>query len=312
MPDFAHPWALALLPAAPLLAWLWLRHRPSALRLPDLRPFAGLPVGRANRARYGGAILRGLGLAALAVALAGPRWPDAGTRLEAEGVAILFVVDVSGSMAEADFDWEGEKVPRLDAAKKAFATFVRTRGSDLIGLVAFANHPEDVCPLTLSHDVLLQLLDAEQPRGLPDTGTNVGDALAWGLAKLRATEGRPAVVVLVSDGEHNAPPPALMPRQAAQLAASRKVSVYAIDCGDGTGRASLDAVATMTGGRSFAARDAASFTEAYAAIDKLTKQPAASFQYRRYAEGYPAWALAALACFAAVLALEATAWRRIP
>lgn len=312
MPDFAHPWAFALLPAAPLLAWLWLRRRPAALRLPDLSPLAVLPAGRAPLARFGGATLRGLGLAAIIVALAGPRWPDPGTRLEAEGVAILFVVDVSGSMAEADFDWNGDRLPRLDAAKKAFAEFVRGRGGDQIGLVAFANAPDDTCPLTLSHDALLQLLDAEQPRGLPDTGTNIGDALAWALAKLKAAGDRPAVVVLVSDGEHNAAAPALTPRQAAQLAAARGVPVYAIDCGDGTGRASLDAVAALTGGRAFAARDAAAFTEAYAAIDALTKRPATSFAYRRYTEAFPSWALGALACFAMVVALEATTWRRLP
>ncbi len=312
MLDYAHPWALVLLPAAPLAAWLWLRRRPAALRLPDLAPFATLPAGRAPIARYGGAVLRGLGLAALVVALAGPRRPDPGTRLEAEGVAILFAVDVSGSMAEVDFDWNGEHLSRLDAAKKAFAEFVRGRGSDPIGLVAFASTPDDTCPLTLSHDTLLQMLDAEQPRGMPDTGTNIGDALAWALAKLKTTGDRPAVVVLVSDGEHNVAAPALTPRQAAQLAAARGVPVYTIDCGDGTGRASLDAVAALTGGRSFAARDAATLADAYAAIDALTKRPATSFAYRRYAESFPAWALAALACFGLVVALEATAWRRVP
>ncbi|HEX4589215.1 MAG TPA: VWA domain-containing protein, partial [Gemmataceae bacterium] len=105
------------------------------------------------------------------------------------------------------------------------------RGGDLVGLVAFAVHPEDTCPLTLSHDVLLQLLATEEPHGLPDTATNIGDALAWGLTKLAPAGNRRKVLVLLSDGEHNVPPPALTPRQAGQLAANRGVPTYAIDAG---------------------------------------------------------------------------------
>src|SRR5947208_166572 len=191
MPEFAHPWWLLLLPLAPLAAWAWLRRRRTALRYPDLRPLAALPPGRSPRARVGGAGLRAAGLAALVLALAGPRWPDPGTRLPVEGIAIVMVLDVSGSMGEPDFDWRGQRIPRLDAAKRALRLFVRGgevdgqefpgRGSDQIGLVAFAAHPEDTCPLTLSHDVLLQLLDAEEPREMPDANTNIGDALALAL-----------------------------------------------------------------------------------------------------------------------------------
>src|SRR5207244_9182067 len=136
--------------------------------------------------------------------------------------------------------------------------------------VLFRSQPEDTVPLTLAHDVLLQLLDAEQPRTLPDTGTNIGDAVAWGLKKLDAAGGGRQVLVLLSDGEHNVPAPALTPRQAGQLAANRGVTVYTIDAGGpplpgappedvqarGLGRKALEAVAALTGGRAFAAHDA--------------------------------------------------------
>ena len=104
------------------------------------------------------------------------------------------------------------------------------RGSDQIGLVPFAREPEDTCPLTLSHDVLLELLDAEEPRGALDSGTNIGDALAWGLKRLEAAGDRRKVLVLLSDGEHNVPG-GLTPRQAGQLAANQGVPVYCIDAG---------------------------------------------------------------------------------
>jgi Ca-activated chloride channel family protein len=336
MPDVAHPWLLLLLPLAPLAAWAWLRRRRTALRYADVRSLAELPPGRSRRARLGGALLRGGGLAALVLALAGPRWPDPGTRLPAEGVAVMMVLDVSGSMAERDFDWRGNRITRLDAAKRALRLFVQGgdadgkqlpgRGGDQVGLVAFALHPEDTCPLTLSHDALLELLDAEEPHGLPDTGTNVGDAIAWALKRLEAAGDRRQVLVLLSDGEHNVPAPALTPRQAGQLAANRGVPVYTIDAG-GTpppgapaedvqareaGRKALEAVAALTGGKSFAAHDAAGLEGVVAAIDRLERRPVESFQYRRYAEAYPWCAAAALACFAAALGLELTAWRRGP
>jgi Ca-activated chloride channel family protein len=336
MPTFAHPWLLLLLPLAPAAAWGWLRRRRSALRFAHVNMVSGMPPGRSRRARIGGALLRAAGVAALIIALAGPRWPDPGTRLPAEGIAVVMVLDVSGSMAERDFLWAGEPITRLDAAKRAFRLFVAGgdtagtqlpgRGGDQIGLVAFANLPDDTCPLTLSHDVLLDLLAAEEPRGLPDTGTNIGDAIAWGLTKLDAAGERRKVLVLLSDGEHNVPAPALTPRQAAQLAANRGVPVYAIDAGPpptadastdeaqarATGQRALQSVAALTGGKAFAAHDAAGLVGAVAEIDRLERRTVESFQYRRYTEGYPWLACVALACFGAALGLERTVWRRIP
>jgi Ca-activated chloride channel family protein len=336
MPSFASPWLLLLLPLAPLAAWGWLRRRRPALRFADVRLVQGLPPGRSRRARFGGATLRAVGVAALVVAIAGPRWPDPGSRLPAEGIAIVMVLDVSGSMGERDVRWQDQQITRLDAAKRAFRLFVAGgdvagthlpgRGGDQIGLVAFAVLPEDTCPLTLSHEVLLELLAAEEPRSLPDTATNIGDALAWGLTKLDAAGSQRKVLILLSDGEHNVPPPALTPRQAGQLAANRGVPIYTIDAGplpanDATpedaksramGQRSLQAVAAMTGGKSFAAHDEAGLVAAIAEIDKLERRPAESFQYRRYAEAYPWCAAAALACFVLALGMERTIWRRVP
>ena len=169
-------------------------------------------------------------------------------------------------------------------------------------------------------------MNAEEPHGLPDTATNIGDALAWGLTKLEPAGDRRKVLILLSDGEHNVPPPALTPRQAGQLAANRGVPIYAIDAGPpptaetppedaqarATGERTLHSVAALTGGKAFAAHDENALVAAIAEIDRMERRPVESFQYRRYAEGYPWFALAALACFAVALGLECTAWRRIP
>src|SRR5262249_26551214 len=152
------------------------------------------------------------------------------------------------SMAEPDFDWQGRPINRLDAAKRVFRLFVaggegpdgqhlEGRSGDLIGLVTFATWPESLCPLTLSHSVLLRMLDEEEGRGVrprtvpTESRTNIGDAIAWGLHRLDKAATARKIIVLLSDGEHNVPPPALTPRQAAQLAANKRVPVYAIDAG---------------------------------------------------------------------------------
>src|SRR5262249_53916247 len=145
-----------------------------------------------------GTLLWAVALGALALALAGPRWPDLRTRIEPEGVALMIVVDVSGSMAEPDFDWQGQPISRLAAVQKVFGLFVEGgeaagapplegRSTDLIGLVTFGTHPECSCPLTLSHVALLRILDSQQPRRVPgEAETNLSDAIALGLDRLRA------------------------------------------------------------------------------------------------------------------------------
>jgi Ca-activated chloride channel homolog len=339
---FANPLFLLLALAVPPLIWWWLRERGGALRYPATGALAGLPGGRGTWARWGGAGLRALALLLLVAALAGPRWPDQRTRIDTEGIAIQMVVDVSGSMAEPDFDWDGP-VARLEAVKRAFGLFVEGgdaedvhfegRGNDLIGLVTFATRPESPCPLTLSHSVLLRMLRDERPRSIPgESETNVSDALVLGLHRLDAAGPRRKVLVLLSDGEHNVttPPSGMTPRQAAQVAANLGVRVYCIDAGgDGSsvvepgaradtlanrelGARTLQEVAHITGGRCFSARDTKSLLSVWREIDGLERTDITSFQYRRYYEGFGWFGLAALAVWLLVGALELTFWQRVP
>lgn len=344
MPGFASPIFLWLVPLAAPLAWWWARRRRPALRYSDIRLVTGLPAGRATRARRGGTIIRGVAFAALAVACAGPRTPDEQTRLPVEGIAVVLVLDVSGSMTEKDAAWTagGPAISRLDAAKRAFRLFVaggeapdgsrfEPRAADAVGLVAFALVPQTVCPLTLNHSVVLRVADAQEPRTGQDTGTNVGDAIAEGVIRLdRGGGDRRKVLVVLSDGEHNVSKEGdrnpLTPRQAAQLAANLGVKVYTIDAGGtppadapaesleqrAAGKAALRAVADVTGGRSFAATSGAELLAAYREIGTLEKVAAESFSYRRYFDHTP-WA-AGLAAALLTLAhlLDRTRWRVLP
>jgi Ca-activated chloride channel family protein len=348
---FGNPEWLFLALAVPPLVWWWLRQRRGALRYSDTLFLAELPAGRRRLAAWGGAALRAAGLFLLVVGLAGPRWADARSRLSTEGIAISIVVDVSGSMAEEDFEWDKQRISRLQAVKKVFHLFVsggtapggerlEGRPNDLIGLITFATRPNTACPLTLSHDVLLQMLQAEEPRTVPgESQTNIGDAIAWGVIALDKAKPRRKVLVLFTDGEHNVEKlkdgsgrdvDVLKPRQAAQLAAARGFPIYAIDAGgesagaeaerEGQPRSAEDrakAVKTlkaisekMTKGKYFRAQDTASLIEVCREIDRLERQDIESFQYRYYYEGYLWFGLASLVLFAAVHYLEWTFWRR--
>jgi Ca-activated chloride channel family protein len=340
MPHFTQPSFLLLLLLVPLLVAWWLRQRGDALRHPDTACLAGLPRGRGDWARWSGALLRGLALALLIVALAGPRWPDRRTRIETEGIAIQMVVDTSGSMAEPDFDWSGAPLSRLDAVRHAFRLFAsggdagdgtrfEGRPHDLIGLVTFGTRPESPCPLTLSHAVLLRMLDELRPLGVPgESETNISDALVLGLHRLHKAGNRRKVLVLLSDGEHNVPvpPSQLTPRQVAQVAGNLGVRIYTIDAGsdlsssrDETtsanrveGLRTLTEIAHLTRGKRFSARDTPSLLAVWREIDALERDPILSFQYRRYHEGFPWFGVGSFVLCLLVQALELTVWRRIP
>ncbi len=194
MPEFAQPWILLLLLMVPPALWHWHRRSRGAVRFSSAALVAGLPAGRAAWSRHGGLALRALGLAAAVIALAGPRWPDEGSRIPAEGVSIAVVLDVSRSMAEPDFPWQDEKIARIEGVKKVFRLFVAGgeapggvtldgRPEDLVALVTFAARPETACPLTLDHRALLKILDAQESSSAVDEGTtNPGDAVAWASA----------------------------------------------------------------------------------------------------------------------------------
>jgi Ca-activated chloride channel family protein len=347
MIEFREPWFLLLLLVVPVLLRAWWNQRRAALRFPSVGLFSGLPEGRSRWAMRGGYWLRAAGLALLVLALSGPRLPDWGSRLPAEGIAIAMVLDVSGSMAAPDFEWDGEPISRLDAAKRAFHLFVEggeapggvqlpARTNDLIGLVAFGTSPESVCPLTLSHSVLLKMLDEQKVRETGEAETNISDALALALLRLEHARVKRKVVVLLSDGEHNVPTPQSewKPRHAAQIAASLSIPIYCIDAGSDvnpmddplamthdpelrakireSARNTLRAVAQVSKGRYFQAHDMPTFLAACQEIDRLEKDAIETFRYARHFEGYIWLGAASLACFLCLHFLELTWWLRIP
>jgi Ca-activated chloride channel family protein len=320
------------------------------MRFSDVTRFAGRTGTRAALAGRGGASLRGLACLALVLACAGPRRPDLQTRLPAEGIAIAMAIDVSGSMATPDVAWTvgSSPVARLEAARRAFKLFVgggeapdgtnfEPRPGDSVGLITFAAVPQTVCPLTLNHSVLFKVVDALEPKGGVDAGTNIGDSLDEAIERLDAvkTHRKAKVLILLSDGEHNihkedvrdAKRPGIdrtmKPREAAQLAANLGIRIYTIDTGGEPppgapadaakqrldGRATLQTIAEMTGGKSFAATSGTELLAAYREISLLEKTSEEAPIYRRYFEYYAWCAGVAIVLLLAAHALDRTLWR---
>lgn len=345
---FEHPWYLFLLLLVPLVMWRWLRRSRPALRYSDTALLGSLPPGRSRLAYWGGALLRAVALVALVVGLSGLRWPDPerGQRFSTEGITIELIVDVSGSMAETDFDWQGERISRLEAVRRAFRLFVAGgegpdgqrldgRPDDLIGLVTFARRPDPGCPPTLSHSVLLKLLESAKPIGDPEEGrTNITDAVIMGLNRLQHAPTKRKVMVLLSDGEDNvkgntASKEVDTPKKAAVLANSLHIPIYAIDAGgDGgsplepaaveagikreDGIKTLKDLAKITGGQYFQARDTKSLLDVCSQIDRLERAEIQSFQRHHFFHAFPWLGLLAFSLFVGVNALEMTVWQRLP
>jgi Ca-activated chloride channel family protein len=306
----------------------------SSLELVDRAP-------RSLRARLAGLPALGLCLAALclAVAMAGPRTGDATRRVSREGIAIVMVVDRSGSMQARDFVEGDRGIDRLQAVKQTFRDFVvggsagNGRPDDLIGLVAFARYADGLCPLTLDHGNLIAILDQLAiVRDPGEDGTALGEGLALAVERLRHHPARSKVAILLTDGVSNAGE--IEPTQAAELARSFGIKVYTIGAGR-TGYApvpvrgpagrtilrrayvqtdekTLQAIAEKTGGRFFHASDAEGLTQTVREIDRLERSKVTEVRYLQYTERYAGFVGLALILIAASSLASGTVLRRLP
>jgi Ca-activated chloride channel family protein len=333
--QFAHPgwfWLMVLVP----LPWLLERWRPR-MGWPSFEGFA--PRRRPGWVwlRWLPSTLRGLAIAALAVALARPQTVGGVTRVAGKGVAIVVALDQSSSMKSMDFpaDRETRMLSRLEAAQATFEQFVDGRPDDLIGLVAFANYPDLVCPMTLNHPWLVEHAKALRTARAGDDGTNIGDAIAVGLGALVESSPRRKVLVLLTDG-NNQPARAHFknPEDAAVLARDCGVIVHTIAIGrpgDGivrgvdrrTGQPTLaevagpnlellESLARITGGISRLAVDTDALAGVFREIDQLEKSEVRGQVLTRYDEHYAQWAGLALVLLIVDRLLAQGRLRRLP
>jgi Ca-activated chloride channel family protein len=323
----ASPAWLALLIALPFAWWWARRRRREALVLPALARAGSLPRTWRERLRWAPDALRALSFAGMVLALARPQELAAGRPLTTSGVDIVLTIDASGSMKAEDFQPRN----RLEVAKQAAIDFIEERPSDRLGLVTFAGQAVTQAPLTLDHQAVEGSIRRIEIGGLAD-GTAIGTALATAVNRLRVSDARSKVVILLTDGVNNAGQ--IDPLTAAETAQALGVRVYTIGVGT-TGEAPyllddprfgrryvrvvvrideeiLREVAGRTGGRYYRATDPEALSQVYAEIDRLERSPLSGRRPVARVDRY-AWLLVfALGLVVAEGVLRGTLFRRLP
>lgn len=332
---FVNPWLLTLLLVIPLLSFL--RGQPGgspSVVFSSTAPLRSLGKRVTGRAGNFLTALSYLALALLIVALARPQHGKSFKQVEASGIDIMLVLDVSGSMRAEDFTIGNERASRVTVVKKVTEEFIDARPNDRIGIIAFGSMPYLVSPLTLDHDWLQKNMDRVQV-GLGGVGeaTAIGSAIASAANRLRGDKtAKSRIIVLLTDGENNAG--RISPATAAEAAHAIGIRIYTIGAGtegdapmpgrDFFGRtvyhmehfpidvASLKQIADIGKGQFYRATDTASLNNIYGQIDKLEKTTFELKQYRLYKDLFP-WFLAAGTVLIVVQqALSQTVWRKLP
>ena len=285
------------------------------------------------------ALLLALAFAALCVALAGPRIPGDEVREHREGIAMMLVVDKSGSMEALDMSTDEKEMNRLDAIKGVLNEFVRGNGKalegrydDAIGLISFGTFPDSDCPVTLDHISLMQIVNDIEIAQDNESRTAIGDALSLAGERLRETQAKSKVIILLTDGVNNTGYEA--PLDAARLVRELGIKVYTIGVGTNgfalmkvpglfggmtkqkvpveIDEKTLMQISDMTGGEYFRATDNESLHAIYEKIDALEKTKISETRYLHYDERYRIWVVIAMILAACGLLLRVTYYRRTP
>lgn len=327
--EFANPKYLFLLVLLiPLIVWyvLKLRKTQASFKLSSASAFKQKSETPRVYLRHIPFILRVIAIGALIIALARPQNVNSSDISNTEGIDIVMALDVSGTMLAQDF-----QPTRLEAAKKVASEFINDRKNDKIGLVIFAGESFTQCPLTTDHRVLLNLLN-DVHFGMIQDGTAIGLGLANAVNRLKYSDSKSRVVILLTDGSNNSGQ--IAPLTAAELAASYGIRVYTIGVGSrGTAKAefideygrrviqniavdiderTLTEIASITKGEYFRATDNTSLKTIYDQIDEMEKYHISVNTITKRQELYFPFALLAFCLVVFELILRRTYLRNIP
>ncbi len=326
-----HPSAFLLLVAIPLTVWVGFaleRGRVATLSFSRTRDLLRTKQGTFGYLLQLPRALRIVAVGLVAVALARPQKMST-DNMEVEGIDIVVALDVSNSMQENDL------IPdRITAAKRVIRDFIKRRASDRIGLVIFGKEAFTQCPLTLDNRAVIGLLDDVRLGLIDGQGTAIGNALGTAINRLRKSNAKSKVIVLVTDGDDNASK--LDPKQAAKYAQTFGVKVFTILIGrdslaaeapPGTDRFGnvvrsrprypvnpklLEEIADSTGGVPYLATDTDALQKRFQAILEDLDRSKLKSQTPHYAELYPNLIASALALVLLEILLSLTRFRRFP
>ena len=327
--NFEYPrllWLL-LIPLLLVLHYLYieLKARRPHLRVSTLTPWKTNGHSVLGVIRHFPFALRTIALVMIVLAIARPRSSSKLDKVDSEGIDIVLAMDVSTSMLARDFNPD-----RISAAKDIAIEFIAQRPSDRIGIVVFASESYTQCPLTTDRATLINLMKEIQT-GLIDDGTAIGNGLATAVARLKDSNAKSRVVILLTDGVNNSGE--IPPQTAADIAKSYGIRVYTIGVG-ANGNAPypvitpwgvdmqnmpvqidedlLKKIANTTGGRYFRATDNTKLSEIYSEINKMEKARTTIDSFPVYKELFGTFGLIALICLLMELVLRWFVIKRMP
>jgi len=300
-------WLLIIIPL--MIGWyIWRNSKlQGSLRMSAVKGFSSVKRSKYATLRHYGIVLRVLALISLIIALARPQSAFSWQNSTTEGIDIVIATDISGSMLAEDL-----KPNRLEAGKNIAIDFIKDRPEDRIGLVIFSGESFTQCPLTIDHDVLINLF-SEISNGMVEDGTAIGMGLATAVNRLKESEAKSKVVILLTDGSNTTG--SIPPLTAAEIAKQMKVRVYTVGVGT-KGYAPypvktpfgvqyqqvpvtidegvLKEIAKVTGGQYFRATNNAKLKQIYQQIDQLEKAKIAVTQYHKKTERFLPFVLIAM------------------
>jgi Ca-activated chloride channel family protein len=270
-------------------------------------------------------LFRIFALVMIVVAIARPRSSEEMERVDTEGIDIILAMDVSTSMLARDLTPD-----RISASKDIAIEFISQRPSDRMGIVVFAGESFTQCPLTTDRATLINLMKEVQTDLIED-GTAIGNGLATAVARMKDSDAKSRVVILLTDGVNNRGE--ISPQMSAEIAKTYGVRVYTIGVGkEGMApypvmtpwgvevqnvkveidEALLSEIAESTGGRYFRATDNTKLAEIYSEINKMEKARTTVDSFPIYKELFGLYALLALLAILLELVFNWFVIRRLP
>ena len=326
---FEYPKLLWLL-AAPVLLILFYIYRELTGKIPyftvsTIVPWSAKGSGIKRYTRHIPFVLRIIAISAMVVAIARPRSSSVYERIDTEGIDIILALDVSTSMLARDFTPD-----RINAAKEIAIQFVAERPTDRLGVVVFAGESYTQSPLTTDRATLINLVK-EIECGLIDDGTAIGNGLTTAVARLKDSQAKSRVVILLTDGVNNAGE--ISPQMAVEIAKTYGIRVYTIGVGAmGTApypvmtpfgvelqqmkveidEQLLQNIAEETGGEYFRATDNSKLLEIYGEINKMEKSKTMVDSFPIYKELFMRFALVALGAILLEMVLRFFVIKQLP
>jgi Ca-activated chloride channel homolog len=325
---FAYPWLLPLLLVIPYMVFWYVRsnNKTTASFAITTTHFLQNTTNLKARLRHLPFALRCIGLAALIIALARPQHKFTEQQTDGEGIDIVLCFDISGSMTLPDF-----APNRLEASKEVASQFVQNRKGDRIGVTIFSSQSFTMCPITTDYNTVLAQIKNIQSGYLQDEGTAIGSGIATSVDRLRSSQAKSKVIILLTDGVDFGG--VIPPDVAKDMAKTYGIKIYTVGVGSdkeidiqvqtalGTStqrkkgefnEGLLKTIAEETGGQYFHATDKEALSKIYSSINELEKSKVQVTSYNRYTDEYFWFLLVGLVVIIIELVLRLLVFKKFP